>query len=76
MAGDAEGAEALARADRHLTGHQHVQRVGGVPLPEQDLAGDGYQGAKCVCSPPPRDKQNQQAVWDGLARDRIEGRAA
>jgi len=28
---------------------------------------DGYHGAKCVCSPPPRDKANQQYVWDGLA---------
>ena len=27
---------------------------------------DGYDGAKCVCSPPPRDKANQQVVWDGL----------
>ena len=27
---------------------------------------DGYQGAKCVCSPPPRDRANQQVVWDGL----------
>jgi dihydropyrimidinase len=27
---------------------------------------DDYQGAKCVCSPPPRDKANQQVVWDGL----------
>jgi dihydropyrimidinase len=28
---------------------------------------DNYQGAKCVCSPPPRDKANQAVVWDGLA---------
>ena len=27
---------------------------------------DSYEGAKCVCSPPPRDKANQQVVWDGL----------
>jgi len=27
---------------------------------------DGYEGAKCVCSPPPRDKANQQVIWDGL----------
>jgi dihydropyrimidinase len=27
---------------------------------------DAYDGAKCVCSPPPRDKANQQVVWDGL----------
>jgi len=29
--------------------------------------GGGYEGAKCVCSPPPRDKANQRVVWDGLA---------
>jgi len=27
---------------------------------------DSYQGAKCVCSPPPRDASNQQVIWDGL----------
>lgn len=28
---------------------------------------DNYLGAKCVCSPPPRDAGNQQVIWDGLA---------
>ena len=28
---------------------------------------EGYGGAKCVCSPPPRDAANQQVIWDGLA---------
>jgi dihydropyrimidinase len=27
----------------------------------------GYEGAKCICSPPPRDKANQRCVWDGLS---------
>ncbi|GAB3629636.1 dihydropyrimidinase [Pandoraea terrae] len=27
---------------------------------------DGYEGAKCVCSPPPRDADNQDAVWRAL----------
>lgn len=27
----------------------------------------GYEGAKCICSPPPRDKANQRIVWDGLS---------
>lgn len=27
---------------------------------------DGYQGAKCICSPPPRDRQNQEVIWAGL----------
>ncbi|SDY05025.1 dihydropyrimidinase [Collimonas sp. OK242] len=35
-------------------------------LTEHDLGGEGYHGAKCVCSPPPRDHENQKAVWDGL----------
>jgi dihydropyrimidinase len=28
---------------------------------------DSYLGAKCVCSPPPRDASNQQVIWDGLS---------
>ncbi len=36
-------------------------------LTEHDLGGEGYHGAKCVCSPPPRDHENQKAVWDGLS---------
>ncbi len=36
-------------------------------LTEEHLAGEGYEGAKCVCSPPPRDKANQQAIWQGIA---------
>ncbi|WP_455278714.1 dihydropyrimidinase [Cupriavidus necator] len=27
---------------------------------------DGYEGAKCICSPPPRDPENQAAVWRAL----------
>ncbi len=27
---------------------------------------DSYQGARCVCSPPPRDASNQQVIWDAL----------
>jgi dihydropyrimidinase len=37
-------------------------------LSAEDLGtDDSYQGARCVCSPPPRDKRNQQVIWDGLA---------
>ncbi|PLK48091.1 dihydropyrimidinase [Uliginosibacterium sp. TH139] len=25
-----------------------------------------HHGAKCICSPPPRDAANQQVIWDGL----------
>ena len=36
-------------------------------LTGEDLGVEGFHGAKCVCSPPPRDKANQQRIWDGLA---------
>lgn len=37
-------------------------------LTAEDLGmDDSYEGAKCVCSPPPRDKANQQVIWDGLS---------
>ena len=31
------------------------------------LDAPGFEGAKYVCSPPPRDALSQQAIWDGLA---------
>jgi dihydropyrimidinase len=31
------------------------------------LGAAGYHGAKCVCSPPPRDEASQRHVWEGLA---------
>lgn len=36
-------------------------------LTQDDLGVPGFGGARCVCSPPPRDRANQQVVWDGLA---------
>jgi dihydropyrimidinase len=27
---------------------------------------DSYLGARCICSPPPRDKANQEVIWDAL----------
>jgi dihydropyrimidinase len=36
-------------------------------LTQEHLGLDGFHGAKCVCSPPPRDEANQQVIWDGLA---------
>jgi dihydropyrimidinase len=27
---------------------------------------DDFEGAKCICSPPPRNKSSQDAVWRGL----------
>lgn len=35
-------------------------------LTEDDLALEGFEGAKCICSPPPRDAANQDAVWRAL----------
>jgi dihydropyrimidinase len=36
-------------------------------LTAEDLGiDDSYQGARCICSPPPRDKANQDVIWDGL----------
>lgn len=36
-------------------------------LTAEDLGiDDSYAGAKCVCSPPPRDAANQEIIWDGL----------
>src|SRR3569623_1975330 len=35
-------------------------------LTAQDLDGLNMEGAKYVCSPPPRDRQSQQVCWEGL----------
>ncbi|MGQ4274644.1 dihydropyrimidinase [Terrihabitans sp. B22-R8] len=35
-------------------------------LTEDDLNRDGMEGAKFVCSPPPRDTDSQDACWQGL----------
>ncbi|CAO3437099.1 dihydropyrimidinase [Azospirillum endophyticum] len=35
-------------------------------LTADDLGGEGFEGAKCICSPPPRDAANQGVIWDGL----------
>jgi dihydropyrimidinase len=36
-------------------------------LTADDLDKPGFEGAKCMCSPPPRDKANQEIVWQALA---------
>jgi dihydropyrimidinase len=37
-------------------------------LTRDDLAKPGFEGAKCVCSPPPRESsQDHDAIWIGLA---------
>jgi dihydropyrimidinase len=35
-------------------------------LTEEDMQGLNMEGAKYVCSPPPRDKVSQEACWEGL----------
>ena len=35
-------------------------------LTADDLDLEGFEGAKCICSPPPRDKANQEVIWRGL----------
>jgi dihydropyrimidinase len=37
-------------------------------LTEKDLEGLNMEGAKYVCSPPPRDRASQEACWKGLQR--------
>ncbi len=36
-------------------------------LSEADLDLPDFEGAKCMCSPPPRDAANQEHVWRGIA---------
>ncbi|HTO48803.1 MAG TPA: dihydropyrimidinase, partial [Burkholderiales bacterium] len=66
----------------HVSGREAVEqirwaqgkglRVYGETCPQylfltgDKLEGEGFHGAKCVCSPPPRDKANQAAIWHGL----------
>ncbi len=37
-----------------------------IVLTEADLEGLNMEGAKYVCSPPPRDKASQEAIWQGI----------
>ena len=36
-------------------------------LTAEHLQAPGFEGAKYICSPPPRDRASQEAVWQGLA---------
>lgn len=38
-------------------------------LTEDDLDGLNMEGAKYVCSPPPRDRDSQKACWEGLQQE-------
>lgn len=35
-------------------------------LTREDLDKPGFEGAKCVCSPPPREASDHEAIWEGL----------
>jgi dihydropyrimidinase len=35
-------------------------------LSAEDLEKEGFLGAMCMCSPPPREAANQESVWQGL----------
>ncbi|MBP7064313.1 dihydropyrimidinase [Ferrovibrio sp.] len=35
-------------------------------LSAENLDRPGHDGAMCICSPPPRDKANQEVIWAGL----------
>ena len=37
-----------------------------VLLTAEDLDLPGFEGAKCVCSPPLRDASSHQVIWDSL----------
>jgi dihydropyrimidinase len=61
-----EAMEEIARARRRglkIYGETCPQYL---MLTEKDLEGLNMEGAKYVCSPPPRDKASQQACWEGM----------
>ncbi len=41
-------------------------------LSAEDIDTDDLSGSKCVCTPPPRDKSNQPAIWQGILDGTIE----
>ena len=53
--------------------HAHGLRIYAETCPQylfltaEHLHAPGFEGAKCVCSPPPRDHANQRVIWDALA---------
>lgn len=43
-----------------------------ITLTAADLDLDGFEGAKLICSPPPRDHASHEAVWRGLSNGLFE----
>jgi len=35
-------------------------------LSDENLDREGFEGAKCVCTPPPRGRENQEKIWRGI----------
>lgn len=60
-----EEIERARRRGRTVVGETCPQYL---TLTAADLDGMDWEGAKFVCSPPPRDTQSQAACWDGLER--------
>ncbi len=66
----------------HVSGREAIEQIAwaqrkGLPvygetcpqylfLTADDMDRDGFEGAKYMCSPPPRDAANQACVWQGL----------
>lgn len=66
----------------HVSGREAIEEIAraqarGLPvyaetcpqylfLSSDDLALPGFEGAKCMCSPPPREAGNQEYVWRGI----------
>jgi dihydropyrimidinase len=66
----------------HVSGREAIEEIAraqarGLPiraetcpqylfLSSDDLAAPGFEGAKCMCSPPPRGVDNQVHVWRGI----------
>ncbi|GAB4118517.1 MAG: dihydropyrimidinase [Roseiflexaceae bacterium] len=54
----------------HARGHHHIMAETCVQyffFTKDDLARDGFEGAKWVCSPPFREVSDQAALWGGVA---------
>ncbi len=61
-----EAMEEIARARKRgvkVTGETCPQYL---MLTADDLDRDGWEGAKFVCSPPPRDEASKAACWEGI----------
>jgi len=41
-------------------------------LTEDDFDKDGFEGAKVICTPPPRTVDDQEAIWAALARNAMD----